>query len=504
MHVTTTRGQLLPEGEQAGMDPLSQPPSSPPEPHLQAGALKLPSVMMQGITHIAPAAGVILTLQSTTKLAGVTAPLAYAIAFVIALTIGLSLAELAKYLPSAGGYYTYVSRTVHPRAGFLTAWLYFLYDPVGAAMNLAFMGHFIENSLPDAYRHWFPWWAFLVIATLMITFLAYRGIKISSEIMVMLGIAEIVLVVALTVAGLVRPGEGGVNFHSFLPSNAPSIGGVYLAVIFSIFCFTGFESVAPLAEESANPRRNLPRAIVGALLFMGAFNIFCSWGLLVGWGTNALPSLVSLPESGENPLFLLARRLWGGGWILILLALLNSVLGVSIAATNAATRVFFAMGRGGVLPHALAKIHPVHHTPTNAIALQTLLTLALGLGLGFWFGPDQEFYFLAVAMTLGMVFVYGAGNLGVFLFFRREHRSQFRYWTHAFMPLLSSVALLWVGYKSIYPAPDPMPEPPVKYAPYLVGAWLGLGIFILWAMKRAGRESWLLKAGQTVYEQADQ
>src|SRR5205807_9863209 len=107
---------------------------------LRGGALGLPPIVMQGVTHIAPAVGLVLTIQFITSLTGVTSPLAYAIAFLIVMTLGIALTQLAKYLPSAGGYYTYVSRTVGPRSGFLTAWLYFLYDPTGAAINLAFMG----------------------------------------------------------------------------------------------------------------------------------------------------------------------------------------------------------------------------------------------------------------------------------------------------------------------------------------------------------------------------
>ncbi len=88
---------------------------SHPESNLRADTLKLPSVIMQAVTHIAPGTGVILTLQLITKHAGQTVPLAFAIGFVIMLGLGMSLAELAKHIPSAGGYYTYVSRTVHPR-----------------------------------------------------------------------------------------------------------------------------------------------------------------------------------------------------------------------------------------------------------------------------------------------------------------------------------------------------------------------------------------------------
>ena len=163
-------------------------------------------------------------------------------------------------------------------------------------------------------------------------------------------------------------------------------------MVYTIFCFSGFESVAPLAEESKNPKRNLPRAIVGSVLIIGAAYVICSWGLLAGWGTEpaTLKQFIDIPDTAENPLFQLARRLWGPGWIVILLVLVNSAIGVSMASTNAATRVFFAMGRSGSLPKVLARVHPTHKTPFVAIALQTVLTFAIGLGLGIRDGPGRR------------------------------------------------------------------------------------------------------------------
>ena len=173
---------------------------------LRSGALKLPSILMQGITHIAPAVGIVLTIQLISSLAGVTAPLAYLIAFAIVLTLGISLTQLAKHLASAGGYYTYVSRTVSPGAGFITAWLYFLYDPTAAAINLAFMGFFFESTMKAEYGIFFPWWCFFLLGVLLITLLVHFGVEISAGTMVLLGIAEIAIVVGLSVTGLLRPG----------------------------------------------------------------------------------------------------------------------------------------------------------------------------------------------------------------------------------------------------------------------------------------------------------
>ena len=101
----------------------------PAKSGLRRGALRLPAVLMQGIGHTAPATAILLTLPITATYAGDAAPLAYLLAFAVVLMLGVGLTQLARHLPSAGGYYTYVSRTVHPRAGFLTAWLFFPTHP---------------------------------------------------------------------------------------------------------------------------------------------------------------------------------------------------------------------------------------------------------------------------------------------------------------------------------------------------------------------------------------
>src|SRR5215475_13495466 len=152
---------------------------------LRANALGLPAIVMQGVTHIAPAVGMVLTIQFITSLAGVTSPLSYFFAFLIVLLLGASLTQLAKHLPSAGGYYTYVSRTVGPRAGFMTAWMYFLYDPIQGGMNLAFACFFMNSVLGIFYGVSAPWLLpiTLLVGTILITFLMYRGIQLSCKVL---------------------------------------------------------------------------------------------------------------------------------------------------------------------------------------------------------------------------------------------------------------------------------------------------------------------------------
>jgi amino acid transporter len=461
---------------------------------LAAGALKLPEVLMQAVTHIAPAIGVITSLAFITSVAGVTSPIAFVIGGVICLGVAIGLTQLAKHIAGAGGYFLYVSRTVGPRAGFFAAWIYFLYDPLAYGMLLAWFGGILHDTLDAQYGWGPPWWLCFIVGLAILTGLIVRGVALSSKVVVILGLGEIVILLALAVSGLIDPGKGGLNVSPFNPGNAPSANALYLGVIFTILSFSGFESVAPLAEETENPRRNLPRAIIYSILIMIVFYIFTSWGLLVGWGTGSLTSFTASPD----PIFQLGRDLWGSAWILILLALFNSTLANCIATGNASTRVFFAMGRTGVLPKWLAKTHPRFKTPVNAIALQTVIAIIVGVGLSLLIGAINTFYFIGTTLTLGLIFVYSAGNLGVFLLYWRELRSSFNPLIHALIPLVTTVALIWVGWKSIEGLHILHPQGYLDWVPAVVAAWVVVGVLLVLIVSGTGNKEWLEQAGRSV------
>ena len=134
----------------------------------------------------------------------------------------------------------------------------------------------------------------------------------------------------------------------------------------------------------------------------------------------------------------------------------------------------------------------------NAILFQTAITFIFGLGVGVWIGPDQEFFVMGIAITLGLIFVYSAGNLGVYLMYSRDRRDEFNPLMHVVFPLASTIALIVVGYKSL----NPWPTGDVKWAPWLVAAWLIVGILILVYMNRTGREAWLARSGRTAFEES--
>jgi amino acid transporter len=466
------------------------------ETELKAGALGLPSVVMQGITTIAPAIAILYSFQFIVGLAGLAAPWVYVAAMVIVIMTAVSLVALARAFPSAGSYFTFVSRTVHPRAGFLAGWMYVLYTPPVSGTILCFMGWVIQTEVRDKYGVDIKWYWWALGGGIIVAIMTYTGIEISGRALMLFGGAEILLVLLLSVWGFFDTGPGGFSFGPLNPANATSLNGFYLAVVFSIFAYTGWEGVAPIAEESENPRRNVPLGIYISIAVLGVLFIVCFWGLLLGWGIS---DLVGLGKSSELPPFVLAHRFWGGAWILVLIALANSTLAVSIACSNISSRIWYAMGRSGTLPKQFAYVHPKFKTPWNALHLQMLFFLVVAFVVGHVLGPDTIWFWFGFVITLSVVIIYSLANVGNFLYHWREKRESFNPVIHFVFPLLSTLALGWLVYKTV----SPYPADPFKWTIWTVLGWLVIGVGIIAVMAARGKDDWLVRAAESVEERPE-
>jgi amino acid transporter len=469
---------------------------------LERNAIGLLGAVMQCITHIAPAIAAFFYTTVVVFYAGITAPLAYFVGFLLVLMLGNTLIQLSRHLPSAGGYYTYVSRAIHPRIGFLTSWMYVLYSPLCGGAIYGFFGFILQGELKANWNIDVPWlWAAcIIVGAPIVAFVQHRGIKLSVEFMLITGGLEMLIVLALGLSGLASPGPGGFSFEPFNPGNIASAAGFSLAIVFNVQALTGWEGAAPLAEETSDPRRNVPRSVAMSITLIGVFLVIVFWGLIVGWGVS---NVAGIPSSPELPALALAHRLWGSLWWILLFAFLNSVFAVCLATANVSTRMWYGMARSGSFPKVLGKVHPVYKSPTNAILLQMALSLVSALGVGWLLGPDRSFFLIdGLILVIGVTFVYVVANVAVWMFYRGEHRAEFNWLFHAIFPLVSSVVLILAIYFTFFP-PSGFGSPPAEpysFAPIIDTIWLVIGIAILLWMRARGQEEWLLNAGQAVAE----
>jgi amino acid transporter len=241
-----------------------------------------------------------------------------------------------------------------------------------------------------------------------------------------------------------------------------------------------------LAEETRNPRRNVPLGLLGSVIAMVLFLVITVWGYLIGIGTNAIAGVAT---ASEFPVFTLAHRVWGRIWILVPIAMLNSALAATAACFNGGTRTWYAMARSGSLPATLAAVDPRRKTPDNAIHLMLGLQVAGGLACAA-FGAEAVFPTWALSLTLGLITMYVLASLGVVRYYATEKRAEWSTLLHLVFPVLSTVAMVYVGYKSIVP----LPGPPARYALFVFIGYTVVGGGLLLYLKAKGREEWLEQA----------
>jgi amino acid transporter len=446
---------------------------------LRRNSLGLTELVFHGITHIAPATNIIFTFPVIAAKAGPTMPISFLLTTIVCCFIANTVWEFSKYMPSSGGYYSFASRGLGSRVGFMATWSYLIYDIIGPAASSGFLGFLLSDTLHTEFGLKIPWWPIALATFGVIWIFTYYGIRLSMHTTAILGGVEMLIMLALAITFLVHPGPGSTYTAPLEPSQSPHhFGGILAGMVFSILALSGFEAPAPLAQEARRPGRFIGLAVMLSLVAIGVFYVFTSYASAIGWGTPNMQAFAA----NANPYYALGQSLWGNAWWLVILAIINSAVGAGLACTNAASRVMYTMGQAGTLPAAFGRIHPVHRTPTFAIAFLQICGIVPVLLVGLLLQPEVIFGFLGTIATLAVIVLYCMANLALTSYIRRERPDQFSLWRHAVIPWIGTLALLPVLFVTIYP----VPAAPYNITPYLFIAMLVVGFgYMLWRESRS-------------------
>src|SRR6516162_4933788 len=217
--------------------------------------------------------------------AGLVTPWAFLFGGLLLGMQALNAAQLAKIFPSAGGWYTWIARAFHPRAGFFAGVLFSVWLPPVGVLTLSYLAvTVLEPNIQAYYGVDVPWWIWVIAGLALVIFFAYQGIVLSEKALIITGSIEILIMVALAISGLVSTGPGGFSWAPLNPGNFHLASNLFLGVVFSIFAFSGWESTGPMAEESKNPKRNVPIGLVGSVVILMIYFVFVTWGYPNGIG----------------------------------------------------------------------------------------------------------------------------------------------------------------------------------------------------------------------------
>jgi len=447
----------------------------PGEPQLERNALSTLDLLIAGMSYMAPGFSLFFTTAVIASQVGIYIPLTYLLAGAGVITCAIALAEFSRLAPSAGSLQTFIRRGFG-RVPSVTGGLVLMtgYWCLQAAVAVLFGGW--TASLLSDVGIGVPWQALTVAGVLGCTWLMVRGVSVSIRTTWVLFLIEFVIVVAIGVAVLLAGGDEGLSAKPIDPSfEGLGLNGLALGMVFATFSFVGFEGAVSFAEETPNPRKALPIAVVGGVSVIVALYVFATYAAVVGFGVG---NVGALADSSE-PIAQLAALYAGPLEPLLKIAVLTSIVANLMAAGNSNARILFNLGREQALPAALARIHPDYKTPHVAIAAFMLATLVPGLVASIWWDYLTGFSNIAGLGALLALLIYMTATLSLTAYVRRAgHR--LRLLPHVVVPLVG--AAIWLV--PLWGSVKPGQSYPFNLYPYIAIALVALFAAYAYALGR--------------------
>ena len=279
------------------------------------------------------------------------APGVFAICTVVLLLFSVGFAAMSRQHSGPGGFAIYVARAFGSGCGFGAAFIAVLGYNAFLSGNLGLFGYMTGQLVEGRFGLDVPWWAFSIIAAVVMGVLGYREIDLSVKVLGVLLIGEMAIIGVLAAATLIRGGYSGINFDGFtLGAIASGAPGIVFLLAFA--CFVGFEATTLYGEEARDRHRTIPRATYVAVLVVGLFYTLVMWVFQLGYGTDEAARVAT--DDPGNFLFAINTQ-YVGSWSTTAMQwlVLTSIFAAVLSMHNALNRYLFALGRNGALPSSL-------------------------------------------------------------------------------------------------------------------------------------------------------
>ncbi|AJA44728.1 amino acid/polyamine/organocation transporter (APC superfamily) [Frischella perrara] len=343
--------------------------------------LTTPALIAFGLAYMVPL-GIFTTYGQVTITSDGHLPIAYIITLAMILFTALSYCRMANKFPIAGSAYSYVVHTFGNRIGFLIGWtqiLDYLFLPI---LNYLVIGIYLHQRFPEI-----PAYVFVLGSLVTVSTLNYLGIKLINSVNFLLIFVQFIFITLFVVLAFTNVDLNTEALLRPLVFTTNDISGLFSGAAVLCLAFLGFDAIATLAEESTNAKNSLPKAILWTVIIAGGIFLVISYAAHLAypvWQNFAnepdTASLVVIGKVGEISKI--------GSTFMVnffLAAYLTGVLASAMTAQTSVSRIFFAMGREGVLPKKIFyRLHKRFHTPHLAIlfvATFSLFSLIITLDL---------------------------------------------------------------------------------------------------------------------------
>lgn len=427
--------------------------------------------------------GIFFVLAETVPIAGPAVILAFVLAGLTAGFSALCYAEVSSQLPVSGSSYTFAYMTMGEGVAIVVVSCLLLEWGIAGAATAVGWSQYLEDlshiafgvDIPDVIQH-APLalapdtgeWVWnqesyinlpAVILIWLCAALLLRGSHESALVNAILATIKLSILALFVVLTLTAFDRG--NFSPFMPHGISGVGAAASIVFFS---FIGLDAIVNASEETINPSRNIPRAIIGALIVVTGF-----YALIAASSLGVQPAQDFVGHSGS--LTMVLQRATGAPWLSGVLAAgaVVSIFSVTLICLYSQSRILLALARDGFVPQRLGKIHPKTHSPSRAILLTaSILTPLAG------FLPSS---LLLSMVSLGTLLAFSSVAISLMILRSRFKVDRGGYRTPVY-PLIPMMSLLSCGYLISQMNPN---------AFRVFSVWLGLVVvfYLLYGRKHA-------------------
>jgi amino acid transporter len=453
--------------------------SRTPAVHLRRNAVGLTGAVIMSAAIMGPGVSTFFNPQFSTPFSGEATPFVYLACLIAILIVASGIIEMAREFPSAGAFYTYVTRGIGPRAGFVTGGLMFVAYALLPPAEIGLIGSYLQSTFQTEFHANIPWWLIGMVPAALMIFLAFEGIRSSLRTALVLFSVEVFIVLLLSFIIVGNGGHDGLSLSPLNPGSSPNgFSGLTTGFVFAALSFVGFEAAATLGDEVREPRTVVPRAVLWSVLAVGLLYVFCIWAEVNGLGAAATNKL----DGTSTPWNDLAATY--ASWMKwpVIIASVSSMFAVMINSSNGIVRILNTMGREGLLPKLFAHIDPRRLTPTRAVVVTGAFAIALALivgaisgGLGSPVGGSNVYGYLGFLLTLGILPVYVLTNLAAARYFARSGR--FNVIRHGLLPVGGAALMVALLVGQIIEQTGA----PYTWFPWVIVVWVALvGAGALW------------------------
>ena len=332
-------------------------------------------------------------------------PIVLIIGTMVVFINGLGVYYLSKKHDEEGGYFNYAYKSVSHRFGFETGWIYLFYSLLYAGGYMA-GSVFVFTYVLSSFITIPPLISFAVIVIPTSTFLI-MGIRPSSKYAVFSASVELIVLVAVIIAGLF--GSHFAFYNPFIKIPSPSV--VFLGILFAIGIPTGYGAVTPVSGEVRDAKKNIGKAALMVIIIGGLLESLVLYSLVdYGLTTHSFSSLITT----SVPVITIMEHITGPISLpLLLFAAVNDGILGSLAFLTAFSRNLYSMSDRNLISKKISKLHAKTGTPTVSVLITIVASIIILVPALLLVNPFTVFFALGTIAGLANLIVHLTANFSL-------------------------------------------------------------------------------------------